>query len=211
MIRSLSEFISANSIKGFLADDEGEALFRLAQSITGVGPCLEIGSYCGKSTVYIGAACKQTGNILFSVDHHRGSEEHQPGEEYHDVDLLNENKISVNSFPMFQRTLRLAALEENVIPIVTDSRLLARHWRMPLGMVFIDGGHSHESAMHDCVEWSKHIPPGGILAVHDIFPDPQSGGQGPYLAFTKIAAFSEWVFYDQINSLGILRRNKIHP
>ena len=211
MIGSLSEFISANSIKGFLADDEGEALFRLAQSITGVGPCLEIGSYCGKSTVYIGAACKQTGNILFSVDHHRGSEEHQPGEEYHDVDLLNENKISVNSFPMFQRTLRLAALEENVIPIVTDSRLLARHWRMPLGMVFIDGGHSNESAMHDCVEWSKHIPPGGILAVHDIFPDPQSGGQGPYLAFTKIAAFSEWVFYDQINSLGILRRNKIHP
>lgn len=206
MTGSLSEFICANSIKGFLADDEGEALFQLAQSVTGIGPCLEIGSYCGKSAVYIGAACKQTGNILFAVDHHRGSEEHQPGEEYHDTDLFDKSKNSVNSFPLFQRTLRLAALEENVIPIVTDSRLLARHWRTPLGMVFVDGGHSNESAMHDCVEWSKHVSRGGILAVHDIFPDPQMGGQGPYRAFTKVAASKGWVFCDQINSLGILRK-----
>lgn len=205
-MRSLSEFISANSIKGFLADDEGDALYQFAQSVAGVGPCLEIGSYCGKSTVYIGSACKQTGNVLFAVDHHRGSEEHQAGEEYHDSDLVDGSNNRVNSFPMFQRTLRLAALEENVIPIVTDSRLLARHWRMPLGMVFIDGGHSHESAMHDCVEWSKHILRGGVLAIHDIFPDPLSGGQGPYLAFSKIMASGKWAFCDQINSLGILKR-----
>lgn len=206
MSESLSEFISTNSIKGFLADEEGEALYRLAKSVASLGPCLEIGSYCGKSTVYIGSACRQAGNILFAVDHHRGSEEHQPGEEYHDVDLLDDNRRGVNSLPLFQRTLRLAELENSVIPIVTDSRLLARHWTTPLAMVFVDGGHSHESAMHDCVEWSRHIVSGGVLAVHDIFPNPAEGGQGPYLGFTEVASSGDWIVCDQVNSLGILKR-----
>ncbi|MFT5083279.1 MAG: putative O-methyltransferase YrrM [Lentisphaeria bacterium] len=204
----LSKFISDNSIKGFLADDEGAALYHLAESVAQYGPCLEIGSYCGKSTVYIGAACRKSSNILYAVDHHRGSEEHQHGEEYHDGDLYDGVNACVDSFPFFRKTLTLASLEENVVPVVAASQVVAKRWNMPLGLVFIDGGHSHQMAMEDCIAWSAKIAPGGIFAVHDIFPRLEDGGHGPYLAFEHVFNSGNFEKIEQVNSLGILKRKQ---
>lgn len=203
---SLSNFIKQNSIKGFLEDDEGQALFDYAMKVASIGPCLEIGSYCGKSTVYIGEACKKTNNTLYALDHHRGSEEHQLGEEYHDVDLFDRQSACMDSFPAFRRTLKLAQLENVVVPLVASSKVVARHWATPLGFVFVDGGHSPESSMFDCQTWSEKIASGGILAVHDLFEHPEDGGQGPYLAFQSVLEAGDFSKIAQVRSLGFLQR-----
>ena len=167
---------------------------------------LEVGSYCGKSTVYLGAACRETGAALFAVDHHRGSEEHQPGEAYHDTDLFDAEAGLMDSFRVFRGTLRRADLEETVVPIVAPSRVAARGWRSPLGMVFIDGGHSLQAALDDYRAWSSHIVPGGILAIHDIFPDPADGGQAPYEIFKLAIAGGLFEETARVKTLALLRR-----
>ena len=169
--------INVDAIKGFLADDEGEALFAAASESITLGPCLEVGSYCGKSTVYLGAACQQKNGIVYAIDHHRGSEEHQLGEEYHDSDLFDAQAQLMDTFKEFRRVMREAKLEDTVIPIVAASKLASTNWSTPLGMVFIDGGHSLDAAMADYRAWATHVSVGGILAIHDIFPDPRQGGQ----------------------------------
>ncbi len=202
----LSKFILDNSIKGFLDDREGDALNQYAATVANIGPCLEVGSYCGKSTVYIGDACKQTDNTLFAIDHHRGSEEHQLGEEYHDASLFDADNVCMDSFPTFRRNMKVAALEDCVVPIVSASATVARHWQTPLGFVFIDGGHSPENAMRDCKLWSEKLAVGGVFAVHDLFEKPEEGGQGPYLAFQSLLDSGCFKKIDQVLSLGFIRK-----
>jgi hypothetical protein len=135
-------FIS--EIKGFLDEQEGLKLFELASEACSLGPCLEIGSFCGKSTVYMGIACRIKGKTLFSIDHHRGSEEQQKGQPYFDIDLIDSKSGVIDSFPYFRSTIERAGLEEVVVAIVSKSHIVARDWGMSLGLVFIDGGHSYE-------------------------------------------------------------------
>ena len=193
-------------IKGFLAEDEGMRLCELAKEATRLGPCLEIGSYCGKSTVYIGTGCKENRGILFSIDHHRGSEEQQPGEEYYDPDLLDPDTGLIDTFKYFRKTVAQAALEDTVVSIVSKSEVVARCWSTPLGMVFIDGGHSFESAFTDYASWGSHIVPGGFLAIHDIFQDPTKGGQAPYNVYKLALSSGLFEACPMVNTLGVLRR-----
>jgi predicted O-methyltransferase YrrM len=203
---SLNLPIDIESIKGFLSAAEGEALHKYALQASITRPCLEIGSYCGRSTVYLGLACKRHNSVLYSVDHHRGSEEHQLGEEYHDADLYDAREGIVDSFREFRRTLRRVDLEDHVIPIVTSSLVASRYWATPLGMVFIDGGHSLGAALTDYRCWVPAIVPGGILAIHDIFPDPAQGGQAPYTIWKMALASGLFDELPIIGTLGFLRR-----
>ena len=198
--------VDIDSIKGFLAPEEGEALYQHALDTAAIGPCLEIGSYCGKSTVYLGAACRERGNTLFALDHHRGSEEHQLGEEYHDAALYDAAISKMDSFPVFRQTLASAGLEDTVVPVVSTSAIAARHWGTQLGMVFIDGGHSLEAALTDFRSWASHVAPGGILAIHDIFPDPADGGQAPYEIWKLAKASGLFEVLPTVNTLGLFRR-----
>ncbi len=193
-------------IKGFMEEEEGRHLYELAREASRLGPCLEIGSYCGKSTVYLGRGCRETGGILYSIDHHRGSEEHQPGEEYHDADLFDPQTGKMDSFRVFRRTLAEAGLEETVVPIVASSSVAARCWATPLALVFIDGGHSMEAAFTDYASWAPHVIPGGILAIHDIFPDPAHGGQAPYTIYKLALASGLFEEMPMVKTLGVLRR-----
>lgn len=198
--------IDIDSIKGFLAPDEGAALFQHAAESCQLGPVLEVGSYCGKSTVYLGAAVKAQAGIVYAVDHHRGSEEHQLGEEYHDPDLFDASVELMDSFKAFRTTMRRAGLDETVVPIVSSSGIASRHWHTPLGMVFIDGGHSEEAAQTDYRSWVSHIVPGGILAIHDIFPNPAEGGQAPYNIWKLAKASGLFEELATVNTLGLFRR-----
>jgi predicted O-methyltransferase YrrM len=198
--------VDIESIKGFLDPVEGEELYRLAHDTASLGPCLEIGSYCGKSTVYLGAACQRKNNTLYAIDHHRGSEEHQLGEEYHDPDLFDAEAGLVDSFKEFRATMREAGLEDTVVPIVSSSAVASRHWAIPLGMVFVDGGHSMKAAMCDYRSWVGHIVQGGILAIHDIFPDPADGGQAPHGIWNLAKKSGLFEALPMVNTLGILRR-----
>lgn len=198
--------LDPESVKGFLDPAEGARLYELALRGATLGPCLEVGSYCGKSTVYLGAACRSVGQQLFAIDHHRGSEEHQPGEEYHDPELYDASAGRVDTLPVFRRTLYRAGLEDTVIPVVAGTALAGRHWHTPLGMVFIDGGHSEAAALADYRTWSPHLVVGGILAIHDIFKDPAEGGQAPYHIYCLAEESGLFEPLATIGTLGALQR-----
>ncbi len=193
--------IDINTIKGFMPENEGEKLFFAAQQRARSGPCLEIGSYCGKSAVYIGTACKALNGTLFTIDHHRGSEETQPGWEYHDPETWDETAGAMDTLPFLRATLREANLENHVIPIVGQSQTIAKHWNTPLSFLFIDGGHSQQEAHGDWHAWKDKMMPGGWVAIHDVFPDPEDGGRPPFEIY-KMALEEGFV---EIMSEGSLR------
>ena len=195
-----------DSIKGFLDPVEGRALYDIALEASRMGPCLEIGSYCGKSAVYLGSACRENGAILFSIDHHRGSEEQQPGEAYFDPSLFDFKTFTMNTLPFFRQTLAQAGLEETVVPIVSRSDVVARGWSTPLSLVFIDGGHAFETACRDYECWAGHIMPGGYLLIHDIFEDPAEGGQAPWEVYKLAIASGRFIALPRIKSLGLLKK-----
>lgn len=198
--------LDMDTVKGFLDPEEGAALYEAALECARLGPCLEIGSYCGKSTVYLGAACKAADGTLYAVDHHCGSEEHQLGEGYYDPELYDPEFGRVDSLPEFRRTLARASLDDTVIPIVASSVMAARYWTTPLGFVFIDGGHSAQAAHDDYRLWSPHVMPGGVLAIHDIFPDPADGGRPPFEIYEKALASGLFEELAMVKTLGLLRR-----
>lgn len=167
--------------RGFMPADEGDALFAAALSAADVpGPMVEVGSYCGRSTVWLGAAARQTDKVLFAVDHHMGSEENQPGWEWHDAELVDARTGRMDTLPFFRATMIDAGLTDVVVTVVGDSPVVARSWTTPLSFLFIDGGHGVEPATRDYENWTPHVAPGGILAIHDVFPDPADGGRPPY-------------------------------
>jgi predicted O-methyltransferase YrrM len=198
--------LDPDAVKGFLHPEEGARLYELAASAAELGPCLEVGSYCGKSTVYLGAACQRRNQVLFALDHHRGSEEHQLGEAYHDPELFDSHAAKMDSFREFRSTLARAGLEDCVVPLVTTSALAGRAWSTPLGLVFIDGGHSREAALTDYRTWAPHVLPGGYLVIHDIFPDPADGGQAPYEIYQLGTASGLFEALGSTRTLGVLRR-----
>ncbi len=174
---------AAEAARGFMPADEGLALyqagFSAAQSLQGA-PLLEVGSYCGKSSVYLGAAALATNTVLIAIDHHRGSEENQPGWEWHEPDLMDEELGVMDTLSWFRRTIYRAGLEGSVIAVAGDSTTVSRVWSTPCAFVFIDGGHGEEPAALDYKLWTPHVALGGTLAIHDVFPDPADGGRPPY-------------------------------
>ncbi|MBW1969355.1 MAG: class I SAM-dependent methyltransferase [Deltaproteobacteria bacterium] len=195
-----------NNVKGFLDRQEGNALYDIAIEASRRGPCLEIGSYCGKSTIYLGSACRKNNSILFSIDHHRGSEEQQPGEEYFDPELYDRKTRRVDTFKEFRNTIEKAGLEDTVVPMVCRSELAARLWSTSLSLVFIDGGHSYAAAYTDYNAWAGHIMPNGYLMIHDIFKNPEKGGQAPYHIYKLAVASGLFKEVSMINTLGVLKR-----
>ncbi len=196
----------AGTVKGFLDPAEGMRLYELADKASQSGPCLEIGSYCGKSAVYLGSACKKNGMTLFSVDHHRGSEEQQPGELYFDPGLFDPFFYHVDTLKYFRQTILNAALADTVVPLVAASEVAARHWATPLSLVFIDGGHAYETVLDDYTRWHRHILPDGYLIFHDIYLDPADGGQAPYQVYQRAVRSGRFRELPMTGSLGVLRR-----
>jgi len=210
----LAELITlAKRTRGFMPEDEGAALYeaalRAGRSFEGggTGPVfVEIGAWCGKSTLYLGAAAETTGGLLFSVDHHRGSEENQAGWEHHDPDLVDPADGRIDTLPHWRRTVAAGGLEHSVVGLVGDSPTVARAWRTPLAFCFIDGGHGEEPAWADYRGWSPHVAVGGWLAIHDVFPDPADGGRPPYELWCDALASGRWAEDGATGSLRILRR-----
>ena len=198
----------ARATSGFLPDDEGMALYRAALLGASVGPLLEIGAWRGKSAVYLGAAAAESGTVLFSVDHHRGSEELQAGWEHHDPNVVDARSGRIDTLPFFRRTVEQAGLEDVVVAVVGESSVVAAHWGTPLGLVFVDGGHGAASAAADYEGWAPHVAPGGLLVVHDVFADPADGGRPPYEIYLRACASAEFVELPEAGcgSLRALRR-----
>jgi predicted O-methyltransferase YrrM len=185
---------AAEAARGFMPAPEGLALYDTAAAYAQRGPVAEIGTYCGKSTIYLAAAAREARQLVVTVDHHHGSEENQPGWEYHDAELVDPATGRLDTLPHFRSTLAATGLEDQVIAIVGRSADVAGLWGTPLGMLFIDGGHTDAAAQTDYESWAPWVADGGALAIHDVFPDPADGGQAPYriyLRALKSGAFAE--------------------
>jgi MMP 1-O-methyltransferase len=196
----------ARAAKGFMPDDEGLALHAAGRDGGSVGPLLEVGSYCGKSAVYLGAAARARGTVLFSVDHHRGSEENQAGWEHHDPEVVDPDTGRMDTLPFFRRTIERAGLEDAVVAVVGDSPVIAANWRTPLGLVFVDGGHALDVVLADYEAWSPHVAAGGVLVFHDVFEDPRDGGQAPFEVWKRAVASGLFTPVSTTGSLRVLRR-----
>ena len=179
---------AAEAATGFMPGPEGLALFGAVARYAAQGPVLEVGTYCGKSAVYLGAAARAGEQVVFTVDHHRGSEENQPGWTWHDERLVDPETGRFDTLPWFRRTVAAAGLEDVVVAVVGDSPTVARHWATPLGLVFIDGGHAFDVACADYEGWATHLAAGGLLVFHDVFEDPADGGQAPYEVWRRAVA-----------------------
>lgn len=200
-----AELRVARAAKGFMPDDEGLALHEAALDGGRIGPLLEIGSYCGKSGVYLGSAAREAGTVLFTIDHHRGSEENQAEWEHHDTEVVDPRTGRMDTLPFFRRTIEDAGLEGCVVGVLGDSPTVGRYWTTPLGCLFIDGGHAEAVATVDYETWAPHVMSGGILAIHDVFERPEDGGQAPFHVWRR-AISDGFTALTAVGSLRTLRR-----
>ncbi len=195
--------------KGFMPADEGEALFRVGCAVNVPGPYFEVGAYCGRSAIYLGAAAEQRGTVLYSLDHHHGSEENQSGWEHHDPEVVDALTGRMDTLPFFRASIEAAQLEETVIAVVGHSVPVATHWHTPIALLFIDGGHGVEHARADYTHWVPKITSGGLLAIHDVFPNPVDGGRPPYEDI-YLPALASGNFVEEVSldcgSLRVLKR-----
>ncbi|HTW14926.1 MAG TPA: class I SAM-dependent methyltransferase [Nocardioides sp.] len=199
----------ALAAKGFMPEDEGLLLHRAARERLPHGPVLEVGTYCGKSAIYLGAAAREVGGpqaVVFTVDHHRGSEENQAGWEHHDTEVVDPETGRMDTLPFFRRTVARAGLEDQVVALIGKSTTISAHWRTPLSLLFIDGGHAEEHAQADYAGWAPWVMPGGLLVIHDVFADPAEGGQPPYHVYLRALASDCFEDVRALGSMRVLRR-----
>jgi predicted O-methyltransferase YrrM len=199
-------FELAEQVVGFMPADEGRALYDAAVRYLDGGVAVEIGTYCGKSTVMLGAAAAATGSVLYTVDHHHGSEEHQAGWEFHDTTMVDPVSGRFDTLPTFRRTLDAAGLDDTIVAVVGRSPVVARGWQSPLQLLFIDGGHSETAAQQDLEGWAKWVAAGGALVIHDVFPDPRDGGRPPYNIYCRAVESGHFTEVDSMGSLRVLER-----
>ena len=196
--------------KGFMPEVEGDALFNsacLACNELPRLPMVEVGTYCGRSTVWLGAAAKCSNTVLFTVDHHSGSEENQNGWEWFDESLVDANTQKLNTLPTLIKTLQQSRLGDVVVPIVAESQLASHQLNFEVSFCFIDGGHGEEPTQIDYSSWAPKVAMSGCLAIHDVFSDPCDGGQAPYDFIYRPALDSgEFVEISAVGSLRVLRR-----
>ena len=193
------------AVPGFLPDDEGAALHAVART-AGAGTWLEIGTYCGKSTLLLADAARAAGARLVTVDHHHGSEENQPGWEWHDPSLVDEYTGRIDTLPYLRHALADAGLETTVSVVVGTTQQVATWWRTPVSLLFLDGNHTEATAQFDFAAFAPHVIEGGLLAVHDVFPDPRDGGQPPWHVVQRAMRNEAFVQQAQHGSLRVLRR-----
>ncbi len=196
----------ALAAKGFMPPEEGLLLHRWARARLPHGPVLEVGSYCGKSAIYLGAAAREVGGTVVTVDHHRGSEENQAGWEHHDASLVDAESGLMDTLPTFRRTLERAGLEHLVVPVIGRSTTVAALWRTPLALLFIDGGHAEEHAHNDYTGWARWLDRGAALVIHDVFPDPADGGRPPYDVYCRALDSGDFAEVEALGSMRVLER-----
>ena len=205
----------ARAVKGFMPEDEGLLLHRHARERLVHGPVLEVGTYCGKSAIYLAAAARAVvaagaasaeEAVVFTVDHHRGSEENQAGWEHHDAEVVDPELGVMETLPFFRRTIARSGLEEHVVAVVGRSTTVSAHWRTPLSLLFIDGGHAEIHAHNDYSGWAPWVAPGGLLVIHDVFPDPADGGQAPYHVYLRAIESGCFEPVETVGSMRVLRR-----
>jgi predicted O-methyltransferase YrrM len=198
----------ALAAKGFMPEDEGALLFRIARERLPQGPALEIGTYCGKSAIYLGAAAREVGGTVLTIDHHRGSEENQAGWEHHDASLVDDELGVIDTLPAFRKTIANAALEDQVTAVIGRSTSVATWWRTPVSLLFIDGGHAEVHAQNDYSGFAHWVMAGGALVIHDVFERSADGGQAPFHVWQRAVDSGSFEPRETVGSMRVLMRTR---
>ena len=193
-------------VKGFLSDKEAKKLQELFLKVHHLGSVLEIGTYCGKSALNFSDVAKDVNGLIYTIDHHTGSEEHQLGEEYHDSELFDERLKKFNTLPEFLNNLKSKKMAKFIIPIINKSQNASNFFSEKISLLFIDGGHSFETALSDYNAWKDKICSDGLLVIHDVFPNPKDGGRPPYEIYTLARESKEFDDLGIYETLGILKK-----
>ena len=193
-------------VKGFLSDKEAKKLQELFLKVHHLGSVLEIGTYCGKSALNFSEVAKDVNGLIYTIDHHTGSEEHQRGEEYHDSELFDERLKKFNTLPEFLNNLKSKKMAKFIIPIIDKSQNASNFFSEKISLLFIDGGHSFETALSDYNAWKDKIFSDGLLVIHDVFPNPKDGGRPPYEIYTLARESKEFNDLGIYETLGILKK-----
>ena len=193
-------------VKGFLSDKEAKKLQELFLKVHHLGSVLEIGTYCGKSALNFSEVAKDVNGLIYTIDHHTGSEEHQRGEEYHDSELFDERLKKFNTLPEFLNNLKSKKMAKFIIPIIDKSQNASNFFSEKISLLFIDGGHSFETALSDYNAWKDKICADGLLVIHDVFPNPKDGGRPPYEIYTLARESKEFDNLGIYETLGILKK-----
>jgi predicted O-methyltransferase YrrM len=179
---------TASAVEGWLSDDQGRALHAAAAATTGRGAIVEIGSWQGRSTIWLASGARQAGQRVVAIDPHAGSHEDP----------------SARTFDIFRTNLERAGLAGQVEVMVMTSADAARKVEGPLELLFVDGDHSLEGAARDADLWLPRVLPGGGVMLHDV---ATSGYAGPRRIFQRRICWSpQFHRIRRVGSMGIAVR-----
>ena len=108
--------------------------------------------------------------------------------------------------PEFLKNLRSSNLGKYIIPILNKSSEASKTFKELISLLFIDGGHSLEAALSDYNSWKDKICSGGLLVIHDVFPNPEDGGRPPFEIYSKARKSKQFEDLGIYETLGILKK-----
>lgn len=156
----------AERAKGWLIREEAELLYRLATAASRRGRVVELGSYCGRSSIVLAAALKDASfGSLVCVDTFRGSAEHQPGCRHFDAETLVDGVV--NTYPAFLQNLTQANLLDHVEVLQCSTLAAAAGFAESIGLLFVDADHDYEAIRSDLQAWASGIIQEGWIVFHD--------------------------------------------
>lgn len=191
-------FSLTKNVIGWLTDKEAILLFNITSSLTGKGSVAEIGSYQGKSTIFIASALKikKINTTFYAIDPHVGSEEHK-------VEGKN-----IWTYDMFMKNITGAGVATLITPIVKDSVSFSKECKDKFEFIFIDGAHDFDSVLQDIDAWFPKLIEGGYIAFHDTYV-----GGDPYKALAQKIYTSRHVSFvrtaDSITYVQKVEKNSI--
>src|SRR5882762_1947561 len=150
------------AIPGYLVPGQEEFLFEKVRSLPIDATIVEIGSYCGRSTVAMGYACSGTARRIYCID---------PWEQDEWKD--RPTKTLDGSFTRWSESVRSNGLQEHVSALRGRSDDVLQHWKQLaegrlVDFVFIDGSHEYLDVLRDFELSFPLVRPGGWVAFHDV-------------------------------------------
>lgn len=185
----------AQTIEGYFHRDEGRLLYEAAIGALARLPnhaIVELGSYCGKSTVVLGNAVKHSGSdsVVFAIDPHEG-----------EINFPDGIHQTPQTMDRFTKNMALCSLDGIVKPIRKRSFEVA--WGTPIALLLIDAFHDYKSVSADFAQFSKWVAPGGVVAFHDYELNDQPG----VTRFAnEVLAGSEFTKDNHVDSLLVIRK-----
>lgn len=155
---------SIDTVPGFLTLEEGYTLFKLAETWPIQGDTVEIGSFKGRSTCFLGSGCRMGGKgKVIAVDHFKGSPEHQKGGHEETREIVTHG----STFSVFQNNIDRFQLGDTVAPLSGSSQEVSNIYGGKARMLFIDGDHSYQGTKADYQAWESRVQTHGIICFHD--------------------------------------------